>query len=189
MIHQLLNKKHSPKSISANFWEKAVFLFLRRLLIFTGFFLLPFIKEEVRYITPASFKTDGRRTVSPNGLFGLNLYRFEIMKDHDVDASEISSKQVTSYRLMALWPSHEIYPSKGKVHQLKGTVVEIPLLKPTGFMTGQMVGLGILSINSSEFVEFLLWLPFRCLMTLVAVMSTWMPCCVRAFDFFGAPSI
>lgn len=189
MIHQLLNKKHSPKSISANFWEKAVFLFLRRLLIFTGFFLLPFIKEEVRYITPASFKTDGRRTVSPNGLFGLNLYRFEIMKDHDVDASEISSKQVTSYRLMALWPSHEIYPSKGKVHQLKGTVVEIPLLKPTGFMTGQMVGLGILSINSSEFVEFLLWLPFRCLMTLVAVMSTWMPCCVWAFDFFGAPSI
>lgn len=127
MIHQLLNKKHSPKSISANFWEKAVFLFLRRLLIFTGFFLLPFIKEEVRYITPASFKTDGRRTVSPNGLFGLNLYRFEIMKDHDVDASEISSKQVTSYRLMALWPSHEIYPSKGKVHQLKGTVVEIPI--------------------------------------------------------------
>ena len=25
----------------------------------------------------------------------------------------------------------------------------------------------------------------RCLMTLVAVMSTWMPCCGRAFDFFA----
>ena len=24
-------------------------------------------------------------------------------------------------------------------------------------------------------------------MTLVAVMSTWMPCCVRAFDFFARP--
>ena len=109
--NQLLNKKHSPKSISAIFWEKGVFLeFFRRLTYINWVFLLPFIKEEESNITPASFKLmDGSRFRQMAFKRPHPIY----IRDHESNKKlMLQNVFQTSHQLqgMALWPSHEIYP-------------------------------------------------------------------------------